>query len=316
MLARLFNNLSVQSLAASLIVSFLLIGVGVFFNDFHYTTMKLPGFTIQVAPVIFQYSSLILIPVFSAWFNSVLISNGHLKGSHYLVPILSVCIYLFAAYSNQPAMLLATPLIIVIFQHFFAMIKATAGVLHILFNISFLAGLLSFYFPPALIFILLCWAAALLFGHFNLRTFLVPVIGLFAFYFLVFSLYFFFTPFSFIEEFWNLLSLYSWRGFDWDWNSLWPFGFLLLVMLMAIAEYAKALNYAKIQKRQFLNFNMVLIVLGCLLAIIWKGPWASMIITAFGVSVFLSNLVQYVSRWWLKDLVYLSLILTFLFVIL
>ncbi|MGB0177510.1 MAG: DUF6427 family protein, partial [Owenweeksia sp.] len=223
---------------------------------------------------------------------------------------------LLGCYSNQPEILLAIPLLILIIRQILQMINAGVAVLQLIFNIGFTTGILSLFFPPGLVFILICWLAILLFGHFSVRGMLIPVLGLSAFYFMLYSIYFFLTPLSFPAEMWKLLVMFEWNFMNWDLESTWPYLFLIVSVIVALIEYLKALNHAKIQKRQFLNFNLVILVVTLVSFILLKSPWAGGVMMAFPLAVFLANLIQYVPKWWMRDLVYLSLIATLLLVFL
>ena len=315
MLARLFNNLTVQSLASSLIVSILLVAAGVFLSNYASAVLYLPGWSVKVEPIIFQVSTVICLPLYSVWFNGLLIRLGFLKGHHYLIPVLSVLMLLLGCYQNQPEILLAIPMLILIIQQILQMINAGVAVLQLVFNIGFCTGILSLFFPPGLIFILICWVAILLFGHFSVRGMVIPLLGLSAFYFLLYSFYFFFTKLSFASELWELIVRFGWNSTNWNLEAFWPYSFLIISAVVALIEYVKALNHAKIQKRQFLNFNLVILSVSLISFLLLKSPWAGGVMMAFPLAVFLANLIQYVSKWWMRDLVYLSLIATLFFVI-
>ncbi|HAD97713.1 MAG TPA: hypothetical protein DCG19_09930 [Cryomorphaceae bacterium] len=316
MLARLFNNLTVQSLASALLMSFMVVGVASFLHLYTPAELFIGGWSVTISPFVFRLSVTLLIPLYSTWFNGLLIRQGFLKGHHYMIPILSIVLWLFGCYENYPSVLLILPLLILLIGQVLSLITAGSGVLQIIFNIGFLTGIGSVFFPPILVFLVVCWVSVILFGHFNLRSVIIPVVGLAAFYFLMYTGYFFFTDQSFKEVLWEMLIQYRLSTLDLDIMAIWPYFFLTIAVLMSLLEYIKALNHAKIQKRQFLNFNAALLVLGLALFIPIQSPWAGEIIMAFPVAVFLSNLVQYVNKWWMKDLVYLSLIVTLVFVVL
>ncbi|MEQ9262967.1 MAG: DUF6427 family protein [Owenweeksia sp.] len=315
MLARLFNNLTVQSLTSSLLVSYLLAGIAVFMRTYEPATLVLPGWSFTVSPTVFQWAAMICLPLYSVWFNSILIRFGFLKGHHHLIPIFTILLLLFGCHENQPAALAAIPLLILIIRQTLRMINAGAEVLQLVFNIGFLIGVVSIFFPPGLILTLVCWVAVVFFGHFSVRTIIIPIMGMASFYFLVYSAYFFFTDFPFPAELWSLLTQFSLNTWNGELHKTWPYLFLLISVLISLIEYVKALNYAKIQKRQFLNFNAAFLVLGIIAFAAFQSPWAGGVIIALPISVFLSNLVQYVSRWWLRDLIYLSLLLTLLLMV-
>ncbi|MDZ7845474.1 MAG: DUF6427 family protein [Owenweeksia sp.] len=183
---------------------------------------------------------------------------------------------------------------------------------YVLFDVGCLIAIMMLIRPEALIFLLIGWLGVLSFGRLFFRALLMPLVGLVAIWFMLFSISFGLGDAGMVEQvalsFTEVpLNLAVGQGLVFKgWGHLVP---LAVVLLPALFHLPRVFNRANVLKRQvytFLIFTaLVLLVTGSLVEN-YRALWIWLLIP---LAVFLVNFIQDQQKKWRKDVIYLLLLL-------
>lgn len=308
MLAKLFNNISIPSLARALAFLVTICVVSVIFYTAPPSTLHLGFPDIALTPFWFFTLLLIFIPGLALAFNTGINQLGFLKNDYQVIPIFGLILLPVFLLNGNVALLLSMPFIILLMLRLMWLVKSIDPS-YILFDAGVLIGLSALLVPELLFFMLIAWLATINFGHFNIRTFLMPIIGLSAIYFFLFTLLYWIFDINGLEYLLKSIGNIV-PGFHFsDIRKVWVYIPLAISALPALLETTQVYGKANVQKRQiftFLSLSFLLLLLGGVFIEISSTLW---IWTALPISAFVVNLIHYRRKAWQRDIYYLLLLI-------
>lgn len=315
MLTRLFSNISVQAGIIALISLLVLNTTSVYFIDFQ-------GLRLHIAGGEFVFGTILIKVLFVLICTSVAIiyatnvnSLGILPGSFQKSILFGMAFLLIVQFQINIKLLIALPLILLSFRKIFKV-----GILpdprHLLFDIGVIAGILSLFYVEAIVLIPFCWMASLIFRSFNVKTIIIPAIGLFAAYTLAFFVSFIWPEFQFIQILKNQYSQIAWGFFKFDFQLILNLSGLLLLGLISMLNVLKSIGKATVFKRQVLSLCIGLILLTLIFAFSQKSSENLLVFMIFPLGILLYDFLLSLNKWWQKDLIYMVLMLNLVMVLL
>lgn len=314
MLTRLFDSIRLQSLIAALFIMVLLSGSIVLVVEHHYTTLYLPGLEVAISPFLFKIFLVLVMPACALWFNALLNRIGAFELDYHPSVLWAAQVPVIAFLSSRPSLLIAMPLIMLAFQRILTLADKKSS-LNVLFDIGNIAALASIIYPQAIMLVLFSWLAALVFGQIELRSFIASILGLFAIYFMLFSIFYFLTDVDFIEF---MGSRFGELIISFEKVELLLLGVyvpIVIAVLLAIPDFLAVLNKAKVLKRQSMLFFAMTLVLSLLIGVAINTKAEIFVLAAPPIIVLEANLLRSLKRWWLKDLFYLLVLSSFIIAI-
>lgn len=308
MLATLFNNISIPSLARALIFTVLCAVLSAWWAVVPQEGLRLAVLHMDVAPWLYTLL-LALLPVAVGYgLNSGINASGYLKQSYQFLPVYAMLtLGLFIVAEGSVELLIALPLGALLVYRLIVLVKSI-NPSYILFDTGVLTGIMALLVPETAFFLILIWLATFNFGHGGFRTMLMPIMGVGAVYFIVFALLYWMAGFNGIEY---LMHRYSEMqlGFHLkDTQHALVYIPLILLIIPALLETAQIYGKASVQKRQLFTFlveaSLLIVIAG---TFVENSPnlWVWLSIP---LAILVVNLINYRKKRWQKDLVYVMLI--------
>lgn len=308
MLAKLFDNISIQSLIRAIIF-----GVIVLLGAWLLAGVK--AVTLDVLMWEWQLSAILLKLLLSGsmlasaiWLNSRINTSGFLKNDYQLIPVLMLVLTPVLFQLDQLSFLFLLPIGAVFHTRLFQLAEASDPSF-ILFDSGVLVALMSLLAPEAAFLLIMVWVATLNFGHLSFRTFLMPVIGVSAACFMLFTvLYWVFglnVLADYVGSFRGMLGMPDW-GFV---SNNWVFVPLILIALPAFLETAQVYGKANVRKRQVFTFLTVYFIMALVAGLFVQQKahiWTWLLIP---FAIFTVNLIHYTRKGWRKNIIFLLLML-------
>lgn len=178
-----------------------------------------------------------------------------------------------------------------------------------IFDGAFWIGIASLFYVWSLLYVILLYAAILIFRKTEWRNFLIPVIGLMT---PIFLSYTYLLAFNDLDRFWNLWEL------NFNFNTAYYYSSkyiipLILMGLMAVVSIYPTTKRSLLAKIDFkatwtlLLSHILISLLVSLIAVDKNG--SELIFMFFPLSILFANYLQVINRYWLKELIiYLFLI--------
>ena len=180
-----------------------------------------------------------------------------------------------------------------------------------IFDGAFWIGIASLFHMGSLIYLILVFAAIIIFRKIEWRNFIIPIVGVLT---PIFLSYTYLLAFNDLDRFYDLWTL----SFDLslaEYNSsvfLIPMILIGLLSLIAIYPTTKRSLLAKIEFKA--TWSLLIAHIGVSLLLIITSPnknGSELIYLFFPISVLFANYIQVINRYWLKELVIYIFILTF-----
>lgn len=313
MLTRLFSNISVQAGIIAVLCLLILNTAGVYFLDFQGFNFQISGnsfvFGTSLIKVLFVFISTIVAIVFASNVNSLGIFPASFQKSIFF----GISFLLIIPFPFQWELILALPLILLSFRKIFK-IGMLDDPRHLLFDIGVIAGLISLFYVEAIIMVSFCWMASLIFRSFNIKTIIIPIIGVFAAYTLAFFLSFIWPDFKLTEILRAQFVQIEWSFVDFDFKKIIKLSGLLLIGLLAIFNVFMSIVKATVFKRQVLTLCIGLILVCLALAISQRSLENLLVFIIFPLAIILNDFLLSLKKWWQQDLVYLLLLANLIFI--
>ncbi len=308
MFARLFHNISIQSLIRAIIFCWVL-GAGFFVvlpqKSFEFSFLANSS---QIPFWLFGGGMILSVFVSGFLLNSLVNKIGFLKSDYQLLPIFSLLAFPWLFMAQSATLLIVLPLLSLFFIRLLSLVNI-GNPAYVLFDTGVIISGLTLFYPEAIWLVLVIWWAAANFGYFNSRSFFIPLLGIAFLYIILFSLLLligytdvgrtFFSSWSSLIPIWPKV---SWEDLKW-------FIPLLLIGGRAIIENFQVYGKANVAKRQvftFLSISLLYIVLIGGFSDNHLQTWFWMLVP---LSVFCANLLQYQAKTWHKELSYFWLLL-------
>lgn len=315
MLARLFSNISVQSLIRAILFSLILAALSALHWSAFNTTWQLPHLLWTFHPALLYTILLIGLPLSAWFFNAATNALGFLKNDYQFIAIFSLLWLSFFLLAPSFRQIILMPLGIWLIIRLLSLVQKVDPS-QVLFDTGVICGIMTLIAPSSLFFLLVIWIATLNYGHMRFRTFLMPVVGMLALWFMIFSVLYFFSSTSFTEiiklRFDELINEMGIIHFT-QWHVLLPAS---VSVIFALFETTQVYGKASVLKRQTYTFLTLFLILSILLAIITRTGYLILSWTAIPLGCFLVNLVHYSRKRWQKEMVYVLLLASFLLVLL
>lgn len=316
MLAKLFNNISIQSLVRAMFFVMLMILSAWLLVPVPLVELSLLAWDVGFSAVLFKSLLAVDLVVFSWYFNSRINKVGFLKNDYQLIPVLGLMLTPVLFQVADPELLLLLPLGLFILIRLFELVE-TINPSYILFDSGVLVALMTIIAPECSFFLLLIWIATLNFGHLTVRTFLMPVIGISAILFMLFTLLYWIFGLNafelYISNFQHLKPGYHPGGFEYWWEFI-P---VVLLALPAFLETVQVYGKASVKKRQIFTFLIVLMLASAAAGFFMRKHAIGWVWVLMPLAIFFVNLLHYQRKNWHKNLVYgflmLALFLSLLF---
>ena len=308
MLAKLFNNISIPSLARAIFFSALLAILSVLWISPVRESLEVGLFNGEMLPWAYKSCIAVLAVLVAFGLNSGINSIGFLKQDYQFIVVYTLLVLgMLITGVGSIELILSLPLGALMLYRLLQLVE-TIEPSYILFDSGVLLALMSLLVPESVFLLLIIWVATFNFGHGGVRTFLMPLMGAAGLYFMAFTFLYWLTDI-------NLL------GFMMDRFTSLEFGFhlkdtrnsivylpFLIVCIPALLETAQIYGKANVKKRQVFTFLMVISVLIILAGTFVKNSPNLWIWLSIPMSALLVNLIHYRKKNWQKDIFYLLMI--------
>ncbi len=309
MFAKWFDSIRLSSLFAALLVAAAVAGVLVGLARLPLPQFHIAEYQWVATDLAFQITAIFSI-VLSAWMlaGGLNAADFLTKKNYQAIPIFTFLFTPFALVSASLNLVLALPLLVLIFIKL-PCIHDPSRLPFVLFDVGTLIGVSSILIPQTIIFLLISWFAIFSFGTIYFRAFLMPLVGIFAVWFLTASLLIF-SGIS-VAEFY--LSIFSKIEFgilfsiaeneSWKWIPLAALS--LLSLLFALGGFART---SVLERRTFTYATLSFLIL-LSIGIFSSGAsnvWAWLCLP---LTIFLLKSLENLKKHWQRDLVYLFLMI-------
>lgn len=308
MLAKLFNNISIQSLIRALIFSVLVLITAWLMADINTVALDVLiwDWPMHVVVLKLLLSTSLLGSV--VWLNSRINDSGFLKNDYQLIPVLMLVLTPVLFQMEHLAFLFLLPIGAIFHTRIFQLTE-TSDPSFILFDSGVLVALMSFLAPESAFLLLIVWVATLNFGHLTLRTFLMPLIGVSATCFMLFTvLYWVFDLHvlsDYLASFIGMITTFNGDVF----SRAWVFIPLVLIALPALLETTHVYGKANVRKRQIFTFLTTYFLLTTAAGFFVEQKVNVWIWLLIPFAIFTVNLLNYIKKGWRKNIVFLLLML-------
>lgn len=311
MLAKLFNNISIQSLIRALLFSVLVLVAAWSMADPGQASLQILAWEWPVSEVLYKLILSLLLVGISWRLNSRINDIGFLKNDYQLMPVLMLLFTPILFENGSMELILVLPLGIFLATRLYQLVQ-TVDPSFILFDSGVLLALMTLLVPESIFFLLIIWIATLNFGHLSVRTFLMPHIGMAGVYFMLFTLLYWIFDINVLPIFWEgFMSLRPAFELN-DFTGFWVYLPLLLVALPSFLETSQVYGKASVKKRQIFTFLTLYFLVALLAGLLIQSKADAWIWLLLPLAIFVVNLLHYLRKNWYKNIVYLLLIL-FLF---
>ena len=309
MLAKLFNNISIPSLARAVIFAVLVSVLSVIWLASTQEELVIGLFDVDVSLAMYKGLLPVIVLAVAFGLNSGINYVGFLKQDYQFLPVfVLLTLGMFMAGSGSIELLLSLPLGTLLFYRLLMLVGAVDPS-YILFDSGVLLGLMTMLLPESAFFLLIIWIATFNFGHAGLRTFIMPVLGLAAIYFMISTLLFWLSdidgPGYLMERFSGLEIGFHFR----DIRHVWVYIPLVLACIPALLETAQVYGKANVKKRQVFTFFLVVSLLLIAAGTFVEESENLWIWLSIPISALIVNLIHYRQKNWQKDIFYLLLLI-------
>lgn len=309
MLAKLFNNISIQSLVRAMgfsLLSILAITLAEPVSDASFT------FGAEVYEISgFWYKGILGFVLFISgwWLNSSINRLGFLKNDYQFWPVFTLLSLPLFFFTTALEYVLVIPFGILLLLRLLSISKKTESA-YALFDAGTLTGIMTVLIPESILFILIAWVAVLSFGRIHFRAFLMPLVGLLAVWFVIFTVMFWLADQEVADMVPALLAAVkigvSPRISDPNWWKSLP---MILAAIPAFFEMLQVYGKANNFKRQTFTFLLMFFLLFLVAGVFVKEHSRLWMWLGIPLSVFIVNLIHYLRKAWFKDIIYGLLIL-------
>ena len=172
MLAKLFNNISVQSLIRAAIAAYIWLIIAALISPVQPANLAFLSFSIELSGALLRVFVVVLVPVICWWFNHRVNAIGLLKHDFQLLALMPLLLAPWLLLLSNLAALIAFFMAIVLLVRLFELVN-TIDPKYILFDSGVLVALMALIVPETAFFLILIWIASINFGQINFKTFLI-----------------------------------------------------------------------------------------------------------------------------------------------
>ncbi|MGI9532934.1 DUF6427 family protein [Lutimonas sp.] len=182
-----------------------------------------------------------------------------------------------------------------------------------IFDGAFWIGIASLFYIGSLIYLILVYAAVIIFRKIEWRNFIIPLIGVLTPIFLSFT---YLLAFDDLGRFYDLWTVDFDLGMGPYLSSSYLVPLLLMGILSAIAIYptTKRSLLAKIDFKA--TWSLLITHIGISLILVFISPdkdGSELVFLFFPISVLFANYLQVINRYWIKELIIYLFIITFIY---
>lgn len=315
MLTRLFNNISIQAGIITGLSLILLSGVSVYFIEIQDLRLEFLNFNLVFGTSLIKLIFVFTISIVALIFASNVNFLGIFPAAFQQSMLFGFSFLLISQFQVSLNLLLALPLILLAFRKIFK-IGMLDDPRHLLFDIGLISGIISLFYIQSVILICFCWTASLIYRSFNIKTIIIPVIGLFAAYTSAFFLSYLWPEFEFLTILKNQYSQLKWGFASHSGEIGVKLLGLLLLGFVAMLNTLKNIGKATVFKRQVLSLCIALPLIGILWAASQESSDQLLVFMIFPIGIILYDFILSLKKWWQQDLIYLILILNLVLVLL
>lgn len=308
MLANLFKDIGVLSVGRALFASLLVLLGYVIFFPVEEASFEMASQSWRVSPLIYKISLVLTILLTAWWFNQRINNFGFLKNDLQSTPIFVLLALPILSVDARLEYLLILPGGLFLTSRLLSMAWGAVQQ-YVLFDVGVLTGLMVLLVPESLIIIAIAWLGIMNFGSFYFRSLLMPLTGLLAIWFLLFSFAWLYFGIPLSEQ---LQLVFGDFQLAFDQAELSDYGWrylpLLLLLLPALFQTVQVYTKANMYKKQVFSFMLIMLLIILAAGLFVENNLGLLLWLCFPFTVLLSNLVHYSKKWWTKDLVYLGLL--------
>ncbi|WP_417600896.1 DUF6427 family protein [Owenweeksia hongkongensis] len=309
MLAKLFNNISIPSLVRALVASLAAAVLAVIWLGAENAQLKIHFFDVEISLFWFKVLMIIFTAGVAFGINSGINSIGFLKNDYQYLPVFTLlCLPMLTSGGGDIELLLTLPLGSFLVLRLL-MLVSTVDPSYILFDAGVALGIVTILVPEMCFLLLVIWLAIFNFGHGGVRTFLMPIMGAAAIYFMTFTVLYWLAGINgirfMIERFSSINLGFHFR----DIEKLWVYIPLAIAAVPAFIETAQIYGKASVQKRQVFTFLLAMSGLLVLAGTYVENSFDLWIWLSIPLAALVVNLIHYRKKAWQKDLYYLLLII-------
>ncbi len=314
MLAKLFNNISIQSLIRAGLFVFILLLFAAFFSPTRVANLAVLDWEFSFSQVYLQALIVLCLPIVFWLFNHRVNTIGFLKLDYQLLVVLCLLIGPLLMQINNAGYVITFVLGMFLLMRLFEMVS-TIDPAYILFDAGVFVAIMSLLVPETTFLLLIIWLATLTFGQLNIKTLLMPLLAIIAVYFMVFTILYWLFQYNAFEA---LIQNYQNMTFGFDVSITengWVLTPLVIVAFMALAETMQVYGKANVKKRQIFTFLLTFFLLSAVAGFTMGQSDLRKIWPLIPMAFFTVNLIHYQRKEWLKTSVYGLLLLFFILVL-
>lgn len=308
MLAKLFNNISIPSLARAIFFSALFAILSVLWISPAGDSLVMAISDGEILPWGYKLCMVLSVVLVAFGLNTGINIIGFLKQDYqFLVVYTLLVLGMLITGGGSIELILSLSLGALMFYRLLQLVE-TIDPSYILFDSGVLLALSTLLIPESAFLLLIIWLATFNFGHGGVRTFLMPLMGAAGLYFMVFTFLYWLTDINLldfmVDRFASLQFGFHLKNTR---NAIVYIPFLI-VCIPALLETAQIYGKANVKKRQVFTLLMVISVLIILAGTFVKNSPNLWIWLSIPMSALVVNLIHYRKKNWQKDIFYLLLI--------
>lgn len=311
MFARLFSNIGIRSMLNSIVLS-LLVCVSIFWIDDKLLVVNSISLVTKysvspfLAKIIFVLSLLLFAFIFNEAQNRLHIFEGNYH-STFIAVIASLSLFV-GLNDSASYWLLGLGLILLLFLQ--ALVQRENRIEEVVFLLSLLAGFVSYQVPEAIFFAIIILATLLLSAKFTAKSLAAIILGYGAATYFVVAVEGWFGVDAFTSYKNSLTALsFGLPSVSWIDNYgllIWPM--LAIFSILVLLSFKKRLNNLQRKVVDLWVILMLLLILASF-SLGNKTLWLSMLV--YSIAYALSLTIEAVQNRWLKDFIYLLVLLSF-----
>ncbi len=308
MLAKLFNNISIQSLIRALIFALLVLIAAWLMADINEVALSILVWEWPLSSILIKILLSASLVASVVWLNSRINDSGFLKNDYQLIPVLMLILTPVVFTMDHLDLMILLPLGAVFHTRLFQLAE-TSEPSFILFDTGVLVALMTLLAPETAFFLVIVWVATLNFGHLTVRTFLMPLIGISATCFMLFTVLYWVFDVNVLKDyllgFVGMTGSFNLEGF----RGIWVYTPLVAVALPALLETTHVYGKANVRKRQIFTFLTTYFLLTAAAGFFVTQKANVWIWLLIPLAIFTVNLLHYTRKDWKKNIVFVLLML-------
>lgn len=232
--------------------------------------------------------------------NFIIRKNALTEDNSYAILFyIILCSYFPNSFINE-AVFISNFILLLAFRRIYSL-RSSIQTKEKIFDSAFWIGIASLFYVWSFFYLILVYAAILIFRKIDWRNFLIPLIGIFTPIFLAYTYLLAFNDLERFNNLWILRFDLSLEAYNSN-HFLLPLAFIGIMALIAIIPTTKRSLLAKIDFKATWTLLIVHLMISLIVVIIAPEKNGSeLIFLFFPLSVLFANYLQVISRYWIKE---------------